>query len=196
MNKKLGKRVNSSLKIFFLPLLCFFPEESSVKVLLDSIPCLISQRDNDYLMQSFSLVELQEVVVLMAPDKSLGPNGFTMLFFQKCWDVLSFDLVMALEESRQKAFNLKNFNLTHLSLIPKSNKPQSFADSRPISLCNTVYKIFTKAIYLRLKSLIPKVISPQQGGFFPSRETSKGVLVAHEALHSINSSQSYAFIVK
>lgn len=59
-----------------------------------------------------------------------------------------------------------------------------------------MYKIFTKAIYLRLKSLIPKVISLQQGGFAPGRETSEGAFVAHEVLHSINSSQSPTFIAK
>ena len=71
-----------------------------------------------------------------------------------------------------------------------------FADFRPISLCNLTYKIITKAIYLRLQHLLPSIISLEQGGFVPGRETIDGALVAHEVLHSINSNQSANFIIK
>lgn len=63
-------------------------------------------------------------------------------------------------------------------------------------MCNTVYKIFTKAIYLRLQPLIPKIISLEQGGFVPKRETHEGAIVAHEVLHTITTSKLSSFIVK
>ena len=71
-----------------------------------------------------------------------------------------------------------------------------FADFRPISLCNLPYKIISKAIYLRLQHLLPSIISSEQGGFVPGRETIDNALVAHEVLHSINSNQSANFIIK
>ncbi|XP_058110891.1 putative receptor-like protein kinase At3g47110 [Magnolia sinica] len=42
---------------------------------------------------------------------------------------------------------------------------RSFADFRPISLCNYLYKIFTKIIVNRLGPLLPKLISLEQGAF-------------------------------
>lgn len=63
-------------------------------------------------------------------------------------------------------------------------------------MCNTIYKIFTKAIYLCLLPIIPKKFSEEQGGFVPGRETYEGALVAHEVLHSIASQNISTIIIK
>ena len=91
---------------------------------------------------------------------------------------------------------LKYFNSTNIAIIPKTKEPKTFADFCPISLCNLTYKIITKAIYLWLQKILPFIISPEQGGFVPGRETMEGAMVAHEVLHSINSNQSSNFVIK
>ena len=47
-----------------------------------------------------------------------------------------------------------------------------------------------------MQHLIPRIISPEQGGFFLRRETMEGALVAHEVLHSINSNKTSIFFIK
>ena len=47
-----------------------------------------------------------------------------------------------------------------------------------------------------MQHLIPRIISPEQGGFVPGRETVEGAIVAHEVLHSINSNHSSNFLIK
>ena len=91
---------------------------------------------------------------------------------------------------------LKYFNSTNISIIPKTKEPKTFADFHPIFLCNLTYKIITKAIYLRLQKILPSIISPEQGGFVPGRETMEGAMVAHEVLHSINNNESSNFVIK
>ena len=118
------------------------------------------------------------------PDKAPGPDGFTTLFFQKCWDVLGWELLLALEVSRKTGSMLKEFNATNVVIIPKIGDPQSFSDFRPISLCNTIYKIFTKAIYFNLKSFYQILFHQNRGDLCPE-ETSEGAIVAHETLHFI-----------
>lgn len=147
-------------------------------------------------MRTFTLVELKFVVFSLPPNKAHGPDGFTALFFQKGWDFLCFELLWALEESRRTCFMLRQFNVTNIAILPKFKEPKTFVKFRPISLCNTIYKLFTKSIYLRLQPLIPRIISHEQGGFIPRRETYEGAVVAHEVLHTISSSKLSSFIVK
>lgn len=147
-------------------------------------------------MKPFTIEEVKKVVLSLVVDQAPSPDGFTTFFFQKCWDVLGSDHLTAIEESRKSKMVLKNFNVTNIVILPKVKEPKIFADFRPISLFNTIYKIITKAICLRLQHLIPKFISPKQGGFVPGKETVEGALIAHEVLHSINTSHLPSFIAK
>lgn len=95
----------------------------------------------------------------MQSDKAPGLDGFMTLFFQKCWGFLGSDVWKVVEECKKRACMLKQFNTTHITLIPKMASPSSFAYFRPISLCNTIYKIVTKAISIRIAKIIPIIIS-------------------------------------
>ena len=91
---------------------------------------------------------------------------------------------------------IRSFNSTNIAIIPKVKQPASFSDFRPISLCNMIYKLITKAINMRLQKFIPHIIFLDQGGFVPGREIWEGVVVAHQTLHSINSHQLSSFVIK
>src|ERR1700761_8890404 len=51
----------------------------------------------------------------------------------------------------------------------KKNNPADIANYRPISLLNTDYKIFTKALTIKLARIAPDLIHPAQAGFVPGR---------------------------
>ena len=72
-----------------------------------------------------------------------------------------------------------------ICLIPKQNPPDTVKHLRPISLCNTLYKLATKVIVNRLKPLIPYWISPNQNSFIKGRGPDVNIVVATEILHSM-----------
>ena len=53
-------------------------------------------------------------------------------------------------------------NQTLIVLIPKQLGPETIGHFRPISLCNTVYKIVSKFLVQRLRPLLPSLVSPMQ----------------------------------
>ena len=75
-------------------------------------------------------------------------------------------------------------NSTFLALIPKEHNPYTIKRFKPISLCNASYKIFSKVLSLKLKVIIPSLISPNQGGFISGRHISDNILLVQEAIHS------------
>jgi len=54
-------------------------------------------------------------------------------------------------------------------LIPKENDANSFGKFFPINLCNFLYKIISKVMEKRLKTILPLIISSIQGDFVRGR---------------------------
>jgi len=77
-------------------------------------------------------------------------------------------------------------NETLISLIPKCPTPESLNHYRPISLCNTIYKIVSKIVVDRLRPHLDKLISPNQAAFVPGRRGLDNVVIAQELLHSLD----------
>ena len=76
-------------------------------------------------------------------------------------------------------------NKTLLVLIPKNDHPQTLKMYRPISLCSVVYKIVTKMIANRLKTILPHLVSPQQTSFVPGRHITENTVIAQEVIYSM-----------
>ena len=79
----------------------------------------------------------------------------------------------------------EDLNHTLIALIPKQLGPETVSHFRPISLCNTVYKIVSKILVHRIKPLLPKLISPMQAAFLEGRRGSDNVIIAQELIYSL-----------
>ncbi|KAF7810667.1 putative ribonuclease H protein [Senna tora] len=78
-----------------------------------------------------------------------------------------------------------HLNKSFITLIPKTNAPQSFKDFRHISLANVSYKLITKVLCSRLKCFLPDLIAPNQSAFLKGRLITDNIVLATELMHKI-----------
>uniref|UniRef100_A0A2N9H9Z1 Reverse transcriptase domain-containing protein n=2 Tax=Fagus sylvatica TaxID=28930 RepID=A0A2N9H9Z1_FAGSY len=138
---------------------------------------------NASLLQPFLPEEVTHALFQMNPSKSPGPDGMTALFFQKFWNIVGTDVTTAVLDFLNSGRMLGSMNFTHIALIPKVKSPECMAQFRPISLCNVVYKIISKILVNRMKSILPQVISDSQSAFVPGRMITDNVMTAFEVVH-------------
>jgi uncharacterized protein with PQ loop repeat len=65
--------------------------------------------------------------------------------------------------------DIGRFNYGIITLLPKVKETNTIKQYRPICLLNVVYKIFTKALILRLDKVMGKIINRSQSGFLKDR---------------------------
>lgn len=130
--------------------------------------------------------EIKAALWSMKAFKAPELNGLHAGFFQ-CFLLIIGSFV---REEAKKIFRDKRMpeylNKTHIALIPKVQGPESFNNYRPISLCNSVYKIITKIIVARLRPHLNQVISPFQTAFVPDRKGIDNAIIVQELIHTIS----------
>ena len=109
-----------------------------------------------------------------------------VLFYQKFWHIVGNDVSSAVLDFLNSGIMIPEISYTHIVLIPKVKSSKKMIDFRPISLCNVIYKIISKVIANRLKTILPQLISPTQSAFVPGRLITDNVLLAYETLHAMH----------
>nr|XP_027062929.1 uncharacterized protein LOC113689345 [Coffea arabica]XP_027062944.1 uncharacterized protein LOC113689359 [Coffea arabica] len=147
---------------------------------------LISEEENAMFVEVPTTNEIKEVVFLLDGEWVPGPNGFTGAFFKAAGDIISADVILAVQDFFASAVLLTGISATNIALIPKVVNPSSFSEFRPISLCNFVNKIFSKLLASQLFPCLCKIISLQQSAFVKGRIILDNVLLAQELISSIS----------
>jgi hypothetical protein len=163
----------------------FTEEATACPVDLENLiqPC-ISKSENAQLCLIPSPSEIKEVVFNMQSLKSPGPDGLPPLFYKKYWHIVGNTMIKAVQNFFTSGKQLKEMNFSFIVLIPKIQNPSAINHYRPISLCNTTYKIISKRLVDRLRSVLPDLISPAQFAFISGRWIAETQLIVQEILHS------------
>lgn len=163
---------------------------------LQVIPNFITDDDLKILTKSITMEEVKVVVLSFGAFKAPRPDGFPPSFFQVYWEIVSKDLLTVVKDFFRSGKILNKMNTTFLSLVPKSNEVASMNDYRPISLCNTTYKICSKIIINRLKPVLGKMIAINKKGFVQGRKILDATIYTHEILHSMDYIKRPSMVLK
>ncbi|XP_042484267.1 uncharacterized protein LOC122064605 [Macadamia integrifolia] len=125
--------------------------------LLDCIPHILDDLDVRGLEAIPNDQEIKLAIWDLDPDSSPGPDDFSGAFFRHCWELIGFDVCRA----------VKNF--FRLEPFLKESIIASWSSSRK-----------WKVMVTRLSSLLPKLISEEQGTFQKNKVIQSNISLASE----------------
>ena len=103
-------------------------------------------------------------------NKFPGKDGLTAEFYSFFWDPLSSTMINSFNYGFVKGELSISQRQGIIRLIPKKNKNLSLLKNwRPISPLNVDYKIAPKALALRLRNVLPFIMSDVQTGYIEGR---------------------------
>ncbi len=102
----------------------------------------------------------------MQNDKSPECDGFMVDFYMFFWK----DIKILMVDSINYAFDVGELSVEQrhgiITLIPKKNKPRIILKNwYPFTVLNTDYKILTKCLAGRIRTVLPSIIDLDQTGF-------------------------------
>ena len=126
--------------------------------------------DDDKLGTQISEKECYEAILTFANDKAPGSDGLPIEFYKTFWPEIKHILCLVFNESYKDKSLPHSMRRSVISLLPKKEKDLLFLKNwRPISLLNSDYKILAKILALRIKKILPQIISDDQYGFLNGR---------------------------
>ena len=126
--------------------------------------------DTSTLGDQISEKECYEAIMTFANDKSPGSDGLPAEFYKVFWPEIKNLLCSVYNNSFQVKSLPQSMRRSVISLLPKKGKDLLLLKNwRPISLLNSDYKILAKLLSLRIKKVLPHLISNDQYGFLKGR---------------------------
>ena len=157
---------------------------------LEKIPCLVTDEMNVDLVKEFTELEVKEALNQMAPLKVPSPDGMPPLFYQHFWVTMRHDVTSAILTWLNSGILPQPINHTFITLVPKIANLELVPKFCPISLCNVLYKIYSKVLANRLKKFLPSLVMEHQFAFAKERLISNNTMVAFETLHHMKQHNS------
>ncbi|CAN0857148.1 Putative ribonuclease H protein At1g65750 [Linum grandiflorum] len=156
----------------------------------------ISREESCALTSRFSMKEVGHAIMNCAGEKAPGPDGFSMEFYKRHWATIQEQVMTAFADFFDRATLPVSVNCTFVCLIPKKETVEDVKDFRPISLTSSVYKIISKVLMERLRSVMPRLVSQNQCAFVHGRQILDATLLANELIDSRNLSGRPGLVIK
>ena len=146
----------------------------------------LTKEEHGSLEKELNDEEIKATLWSFIASKAPGSDGLHVGFFYQFWLLVGGSV----KDEVKRIFGEKRIpdylNKTLITLIPKILRPETIRSYRPISLCNTIYKMVIKIIVARLRPFLSKLVSHFQTSFVPGRRGMNNAIIVQELNHTIS----------
>ena len=154
-----------------------------------------NQRNNGGNTSEFNLQEIREILRAMKRNKASGPDEIPMEVFKLMNDENLEVLVDIINEWWNQSTFPENLLNALVASLYKKGDPKQQKNYRPISLLNSIYKIYAAVLKKRLAEAIDEDLQKTQFGFRKGRSTSIPINCIKRIVEKAYSSQDPLFLV-
>ena len=126
----------------------------------DIIPC-----------PSFRLSEICEMLSALDKNKNGGPDGLPNIFLVNTAASISRPLEIIFNKSLCSGVFPDCWKMAHITPIFKKGDKSRIENYRPVSILNSISKVFERLMYSRVAPSLNALLSTNQHGFYPGRST-------------------------
>ncbi|KAI9200065.1 hypothetical protein LWI28_002180 [Acer negundo] len=149
----------------------------------DVIPSLVTVVENAFLTSVPSADDIHDAVFTIDAASAPRPDGFFGSFYQRCWDDVGSDMVLAVQDFFITGVIFLGLNSSFIVLLPKLRDSISIDQFQPIVLSNFLFKISSKILADRLARVAARIISHQQFGFIRDRHIEDCIALASDCVN-------------
>lgn len=126
---------------------------------------------------------IQQILFKLNAKKSPGPDGLISRFYKAAWPILGAEVIRGIQMFFATGRLPYARNSIIHTLVLNHSGSSSISDYRPISCCNTLYKVISKILVKRLKPILPTLILSNQTAFVRGRLLVENTILASEIVH-------------
>ncbi|XP_020973015.1 uncharacterized protein LOC110269490 [Arachis ipaensis] len=119
-----------------------------------------------------------------------------MNFIKRCWEEIGQEFTIAVMGFFQNAKLPTDANVTWVTLAPKFVAAKEIKDFRSISMVGCVYKVISKVLVRRMRTVMPGLVGETQSVFVKGRKIYDGALIACETVQWLKTRKKKAAIIK
>ena len=142
-----------------------------------------------------TLEEITSAAKKMNTNKAPGPDGLSVEFYLKFWDILGPHLVNVFNACSEAGEMCSSMKTSNTRVIFKKGDRKSLKNWRPISLLNVDYKICSKALSVRLSKVLKFIVDPDQTCSVPGRRISSNLHLLRDILDYIDRTNETGILV-
>jgi len=156
--------------------------------------CARNKKVGQYNIDDLTLAELKVILKKMKRHKAAGPDNLPMEYFKWLDDDALEHIVKLINTWWNNGTFPEDKLKANIASIYKKGNPKLQENYRPISLLNSIYKIYASFLQIRLAAAIDDDLQNTQFGFRARRSTSTPVACIRRLLDKAEATQTSLFV--